>query len=118
MSGPSSDVPRRIQRQPGGLRFEWPDGFAAELPSRVLRASCPCAKCVSEMTGERLFGWQQTPSDIRWKDVRLIGNYAIGIAFSDGHELGIYTFRLLRRLAEHPPAEAGSAPAGSAPTEV
>jgi DUF971 family protein len=45
--------------------------------------------------------------------VRLIGNYAIGIAFSDGHELGIYTFRLLRRLAEQPPAEAASGDSAS-----
>lgn len=100
MSEPSSTIPRRIQRQPEGLRFEWPDGFSATLPSRRLRAACPCAHCVSEMTGERLYGWEQTPADVRWKDVRMIGNYALGIAFSDGHELGIYTFRLLRRLAE------------------
>lgn len=105
-TGPSADVPRRIQRLPSGLRFEWHDGFEAELSSRVLRASCPCARCVSELTGERLFGWQHASADVRWKDVRLIGNYAIGIAFSDGHELGIYTFRLLRRLAENPPVTA------------
>jgi DUF971 family protein len=29
-----------------------------------------------------------------------VGNYAYTIAFSDGHDTGIYTFELLRELGE------------------
>jgi DUF971 family protein len=29
-----------------------------------------------------------------------IGNYAYAIQFSDGHDTGIYTFELLRRLGQ------------------
>jgi len=29
-----------------------------------------------------------------------VGNYALGLAFSDGHDTGIYTFKALRGLAD------------------
>jgi len=29
-----------------------------------------------------------------------LGNYAYNVAFSDGHDTGIYTFELLRELGE------------------
>jgi DUF971 family protein len=33
-------------------------------------------------------------------EVRPVGGYAINIAFSDGHDRGIYPWRFLARLAE------------------
>jgi DUF971 family protein len=37
-------------------------------------------------------------ADLRIKDVALIGQYALQIAFESGHATGLYTFGLLRRL--------------------
>jgi DUF971 family protein len=38
------------------------------------------------------------PAELRIKDVTLVGQYALQIAFESGHAIGIYTFSLLRRL--------------------
>ena len=38
-------------------------------------------------------------------DARMVGNYAIAFTWSDGHDTGIYTWELLRRLAEDPSVE-------------
>ena len=34
-------------------------------------------------------------------DVEQVGNYAVRIGFNDGHDTGIYTWRLLRSLTTH-----------------
>ena len=36
------------------------------------------------------------PTDLTQSGVELVGNYAISIRFSDGHQTGIYPFRMLR----------------------
>ena len=36
--------------------------------------------------------------ELRIRDVTLIGQYALQIAFESGHATGIYSFSLLRRL--------------------
>ena len=38
------------------------------------------------------------PLDIRLTRVWSVGNYALGLAFSDGHDTGIYTFDHLRGM--------------------
>jgi DUF971 family protein len=38
------------------------------------------------------------PAEIR--EIRAVGNYAVNLAFSDGHDRGIYPWRLLRELGE------------------
>ena len=41
---------------------------------------------------------------VRIVAVETVGNYAVRIAFDDGHDTGIYSWRLLRTLAaEQPP---------------
>jgi DUF971 family protein len=44
--------------------------------------------------------------ELRISDVTLVGQYALQVAFESGHNTGIYTFALLRQLAEQeqPPA--------------
>ncbi len=33
-------------------------------------------------------------------DIRMVGSYAIGFTWADGHNAGIYTWEYLRELAE------------------
>jgi len=44
----------------------------------------------------------QTLSDaeLKIRDVTLVGQYALQIAFESGHASGIYTFSLLKRLVQ------------------
>jgi ATP-binding protein involved in chromosome partitioning len=50
------------------------------------------------MTGARLLIPDKVPLDIRITRIWSVGNYAIGLAFSDGHDTGIYTFKSLRMM--------------------
>jgi len=92
-----STTPTRIRRSdPSRVVFEWADGHSAEFSAADLRRRCPCAGCVSELTGQRTLDVEAVPTDTSTREVVLVGNYAISIAFSDGHATGIYPFEMLR----------------------
>jgi DUF971 family protein len=80
------------------LIVTWNDGRRSTYDLRALRMACPCAACVNEWTGEKMLRPAQVPEGV--KPVRLfsVGRYAIGIAWSDGHDTGIYAHDYLRRL--------------------
>lgn len=83
------------------VRFVWEEGGDPKdedvWTTRELRISCTCANCQSEATGERILDPASVPEDITVTDMHLVGNYGVGIHFSDGHTTGIYRFKNLRR---------------------
>lgn len=79
------------------VRFVWDEGVEDVYSARELRIKCTCANCQSEATGERLLDPKTVPEDLTVSDMHLVGNYGVGIHFSDGHTTGIYRFRELRR---------------------
>jgi len=79
------------------VRFVWEDGTEDTWKTRELRIRCTCAHCQSEATGERLLDPATVPEDITVADMHLVGNYGVGIHFSDGHTTGIYRFKTLVR---------------------
>ncbi|HEX6884246.1 MAG TPA: DUF971 domain-containing protein [Planctomycetota bacterium] len=88
--------PLRITRSdPRRLDFEWDDGTRTVLSAPELRALCPCAACVDELTGVRRHDPASVPPDLTHRDVRLVGNYALTMTFSDGHGTGIFPFTFL-----------------------
>ncbi len=89
-------------------RIVWGDGSVSTYDHRALRLACPCASCVDEMTGELRIGEEDIAMDIQIAGARPVGNYGLGISFTDGHSTGIYTFERLRQLSE-PVDEASSA---------
>jgi len=99
---PEADcTPAVIRRSdPSRVEIEWRDGRTTVLPTPLLRGLCPCANCVNENTGVRMHDPASVPPDLTHQDVRLVGNYAISIRFSDGHDTGIFPYRFLR---EHDP---------------
>jgi len=89
--------PRVIQRSdPARLAIEWVDGHTTVYAASVLRRLCPCAECVNEVTGQRMLDPQSVPDGLTQSDLRLVGNYAVALRFSDGHQTGIFTFEFLR----------------------
>lgn len=79
--------------------LDWEDGKKARIPFRDLRLACPCAACVDEWTGAQLLDPSRVPEEIRPVAMEPVGNYAVQIRWSDGHESGIFSFRLLRKLS-------------------
>jgi len=82
------------------LVVTWSDGHQSRYGYRLLRQCCPCAVCVHEWTGAQLLDPARVPADILPKNVARVGAYALRVAWSDGHETGIYTFPFLRSLCE------------------
>jgi len=90
------------QAGPDILEITWSDGRRDRYPVRGLRLACPCANCVDELTGKLLLDPARIPHDVRPRRITSVGNYAIQIAWSDGHDSGIYAFPLLRKLGKQP----------------
>ncbi|MBX7145661.1 MAG: DUF971 domain-containing protein [Oligoflexia bacterium] len=104
-------TPVEIRRLDSGLQIVWRDGNKTEIDSARLRQNCPCAEC-REKRGDSSHSSPLTPTKksslrvveaTREESLRLIkiwgvGNYALGIAWGDGHDSGIYTFEFLRTL--------------------
>src|SRR5262245_56876569 len=94
--------------QPDRLLIEWSDGEQRIIKIKELRQNCPCATCREK------FNQPPQPVDLKslpiLNDAQLqplrivkmqpLGNYAYNVAFSDGHDTGIFTFELLRELGE------------------
>lgn len=81
------------------MKIKWNDGCDAQYPALYLRENCQCAACRHELTGERLLNSAALPKDLSILKSEIIGQYALGFLFSDGHSTGIYTFDMLRKLA-------------------
>jgi len=84
-----------LDRDDAGLILRWADGGEQRLADRDLRLACRCAQCRDEMTSARLLDPASVPLDLTVTRIWSIGNYALGMAFSDGHDTGIYTFKAL-----------------------
>lgn len=96
-----------------GLSVRWPDGTRSFYPIAYLRRMSPSAdqrELREQMKSNPLTilpaGTGSTGA-IEAVGAELIGNYAIKIAFSDGHDTGIYSWRYLRQIDPDRPEPAG-----------
>lgn len=80
------------------LKITWSDGRQSNYPARLLRLSCQCATCVSEVTGRQLIEENKIAADVQITNAEPTGHYAISMAFSDHHRTGIYTYEFLYGL--------------------
>ena len=80
------------------LKIVWSDEKESIYKFPELRFACQCAMCKHEFTGEKLIKLENISPDINLIKVEAVGNYAIHIAWSDGHTTGIYSYDYLRRL--------------------
>jgi DUF971 family protein len=82
------------------MKITWEDGMVTNYSGEQLRWACPCAECRGEAGSPgRLDRVKNLSADeLRIKDVTLVGQYALQIAFESGHATGLYMFSLLRHL--------------------
>jgi len=76
------------------LRITWSDGHESEYPFAYLRGWCPCASCQGHGNERRYVH----AADAELAHVGVVGKYALNLAWSDGHDTGIYSYRYLREL--------------------
>jgi DUF971 family protein len=98
-------IPTSIRKQGDAqMTLTWADGHINTFTAFFLRENCPCASCRHELTGERLLRVEDIPQDIRILSSEILGNYALGFKFSDGHSTGIYTFAYLKKISPNNPS--------------
>ena len=82
------------------LGITWTDGRSDRFDVVALRRACPCAVCIDEMTRAQRLKAEDVAETVRPRKITSVGAYALKVDFSDGHGTGIYTFKMLRDLAE------------------
>jgi DUF971 family protein len=80
------------------LRLVWPDRTLAVGAPR-LRAACRCADCRRARFDH---GADPAAGGVALVTVALVGDHALNIAFSDGHDRGIYPWSYLHEIAQSP----------------
>jgi len=89
------------------LEIRWSDARLCVYPIELLRTMCPCAQCRQVREGDAAQKKIKTsltilPGNFADRIVatsaNLVGNYALQIHWSDGHDSGIYTFDYLREI--------------------
>ena len=99
-----AEKPRRIRvdRAEGWLEMDWADDGILRVKLPDVRKACPCALCKDLRAKQddqlQMITAEQIPS-IDLSDVIPVGNYAIQIRWTDGHDTGIYTYSYLKQLA-------------------
>jgi DUF971 family protein len=114
----SPDQIKRVKDDSGkgiGLELVWSGGPPVLITAKKLRDSCPCATCEetrgkqthanplgTPRTGRALLQVVEATKDEGYelKKVWGIGNYAVGLAWGDGHDSGIYSYPILRELSK------------------
>jgi DUF971 family protein len=96
-----------------GVDITWADGHSSHYDFAFLRDECPCATCNDERAKKVSFGLAGPASSAASilpmfkpkptaRSANVVGNYAISIAFSDGHSTGIYSYDQLRTICPCP----------------
>ncbi len=78
------------------VEISFDDGSVFQLPAEYLRVYTPSAEALGHGPGQEVL--QVNKEDVTIKEIRPVGNYAIALVFSDGHDSGIYTWDLLYKL--------------------
>jgi DUF971 family protein len=85
------------------IAIRWSDNSESFIDTKILRKACPCANCSGESD---VFGnvyLNQKSKSLNKQGTIIIkyshvGHYAIRIVWGDGHNNGIYSFKLLKSL--------------------
>ena len=93
------------RRDPRTLSVLWEDGQRDDIDVRDLRLACHCALCIHEMSGQSLLDPESVRADVAPQAITSVGNYAIIVNWSDGHNTGIYSYTYLRALGERDAAK-------------
>ena len=72
------------------------DGPERVVAPAVLRRACRCAVCVEEFSGKALRVPESVPDTVVPTSIQPMGNYAVAITWSDGHNSSIYPYEALK----------------------
>jgi DUF971 family protein len=80
------------------LEIAFDDGQRFNLPCEYLRVFSPSAEVRGHGPGQEVL--QVGKRDVEIKEIEPVGNYAVKLGFSDGHDTGLYSWEYLHELGE------------------
>lgn len=89
-----------LEESDSEISIKWSDDTETNYTAAQLRRSCPCAGCKDEWTGEKILKDSDVADDVSFRQISIVGRYALNFHFSDGHDTGIFSFSFLRELSE------------------
>lgn len=96
--GTESAAPPEISFDVSVITLKWPGGETVSVSNATLRKACSCALCVDELTNDPILDPKSVPEDIHALKVGPIGNYAISVEWSDGHNTGFFPYKRIKEL--------------------
>jgi|SRR5690625_4700143 len=91
-----------VSNSEGKLKLDWNDGHQSVYTLFGLRKNCPCVHCRgghgNMNTFDRSLFFVDAPRHFEIEDIKQIGNHAIRIFWSDGHNNGMYQWQTLREM--------------------
>ncbi len=81
------------------LELIYEDGTRHELPCEYLRVYSPSAEVRGHGPGEEKL--QLGKEEVEIESIEPVGNYAVKLVFSDGHDSGLYDWDTLFELGQH-----------------
>ncbi len=91
-----------LHRKSRLLEIAFDDGQQFSLPLEYLRVYSPSAEVRGHGPGQEVL--QVGKRDVVIDSIEPVGNYAVRLAFSDGHDSGLYSWDYLYQLgSEHEP---------------
>ncbi|WP_284778303.1 DUF971 domain-containing protein [Agrobacterium sp. lyk4-40-TYG-31] len=88
----------RVSSDRAQLNVTFDNGAAFKLPAEMLRVLSPSAEVQGHGPGQKVT--VPGKKNVTIRSVVATGNYAVRIAFDDGHDSGIFTWRYLFELGE------------------
>lgn len=86
----------KLHQQSRKLDVSFDDGQSFTLPCEYLRVYSPSADVRGHSPEQAVL--QTGKEQVNIKDIEAVGNYAVKLVFSDGHDTGLYTWDYLYEL--------------------
>ena len=86
----------KYRKQSRILEISFDDGEQYRLPVEYLRVYSPSAEVQGHGPGREVL--QVGKEDVAISAIEPIGNYAVRLVFDDGHDTGIFTWKILHEL--------------------
>ncbi len=88
----------RLNPEKTALRVAFTSGVSESLPAEMLRVMSPSAEVRGHSPEERKL--VSGKRNVAIREIEPVGNYAVRLVFSDGHDTGLFTWPYLYDLAQ------------------